>query len=199
MIKNLASYCSTILLLTGCSGGQKLLQEVANDIRQSSDIEAAARYLDIICPSNQVMERNRTNINKKAKLYNNNLLTKLGLGTAFDEISLSYAEDAANNAKALTDPGFIWPKDIRPLVAEMAAAEMEKASANREFVRNGGFEAAIRENSTWPDWPGEDANSRKIAAASAIRSALRLPPRSEGCSSGKRGLSNDQIKALQQN
>ena len=168
-------------------------------IKQTGSVEAAMRYLDIICPSNRDVNNQDDHVNQKWELVNRGELTNQEFGRSLDESLLSDAAGATKVAKALTDPKFIWPENVRPLVTELAAANMEIASAMREFVRSGGYTVASQQNMPWPDWPGKDTIQRKKDKASAIRSALRLPPRNEGCTNGQRALTTDQIKALQQN
>jgi hypothetical protein len=174
-------------------------QETSLIERQAGNVEAAAHYLDIICPKNLDVNSQLAEERLKEELFSRGELTDQDYGRFLDESLLSGADTSAKTAKALTDPEFIWPENIRSIVAELAAAEMEIASSSREFVRNGGYTAASQQNLPWPDWPGKDAVKRVQDKASAIRSALRLPPRNEGCSNGQRALTTDQIQALQQN
>lgn len=166
---------------------------------QARNVEAAAHYLDIICPANLEVNNQNAKDKLKEELFNRGELTDQDYGRFLDESLLSRAATSAKSAKAMTDPEFIWPENIRSLVAEMAAAEMEIASSSREFVRSGGYTEASQQNLPWPDRPGGDAVKRLQEKASAIRSALRLPPRNEGCSNGQRALTTDRIQALQQN
>jgi hypothetical protein len=212
MPKNLVVCFLILFCLFGCNSSQVPSKQIGRqeeserdktDIsiiaKQAGNVEAAARYLDIVCPANREIESQEANEKRNVDLVNRGELTNQDYGRLLDESLLVGAANAAQSAKAMTDPGFIWPENIRSLVAEMAAAQMEIASSSREFVRIGGYTAASQQNLPLPDSPFLDASQRKQEKASAIRSALRLPPRNEGCSNGQRALTTDQIKTLQQN
>ena len=192
MSRALPIFLWTTACLSGCSGSPIPFSP------RSSNIDAASRYLDIVCPFNKAVVTAEAKYNNKKDLLQSGVLSLNEYAAFLDESLLSEAADSAQQAKAMTDPDFVWPESVGSLVKDLAAARLEVASASREFVRMGGYKAAIQQSSDLPDRPGQEAIETIQEKASAIRSVLRLPPRNEGCDNGKRALTVDQIKSLQQ-
>lgn len=193
MFRKTAALSLALISLAGCQRVEKLMGWP----HRLDNAEAAARYLDIACPRNLEGEHVEQKNNKDVEQYKAGKLTNQQVAKLWDSYVLAIASLNLRSAQAKTDPGFIWPESVRSLVAEMSAAEMEGVSALREFVRQGGFTAASREEGPWPDIPSQEAKQRAADKASAIRAALRLPARREGCKDGKRALTLEQIKKLQ--
>ena len=184
------------LVLLGLSGCRQI-EKITGAPYRLDNAEAAAKYLDIVCPSNFEFDKLNQEYKKKGKQADAGELAIEEWGKFVDSHLLASASRIFRSAQAKTNPRFIWPESVRSLVAEMSAAEMEIVSAYRDFVRDGGLTAASKEEGPWPDSPGKDANQRAADKASAIRTSLRLPPRSEGCKNGKRSLTLEQIGKLQ--
>lgn len=193
MFRKLALVSLALLGISAC----RQIEKLTGAPLHLDNAEAAARYLDIACPANLEGERLAEERQAKGKQVEAGTMTIQAWGKYSDAHLLAMASRDFRSAQAKTDPRFIWPESVRSLVAEMSAAEVEAVSASREFVRNGGYTAASKKEGPWPDAPGQEADQRVADKASAIRAALRLPPRSEGCKNGKRSLTLEQIKKLQ--
>ena len=183
----------TLACLTGC----RQIEKLTGAPHSLDNAEAAARYLDIICLANHERDKLRQDSDNKFKQYKGGALTDLEWGKYKDPILLKIAASNVRHVQAQTDPKFVWPDSVKTLVADKSASDMEDASAKREFVESGGYTAASKEAGPWPEEPGSEASQRSADKASAIRSALRLPARGEGCKNGKRSLTIEQIKKLQ--
>jgi len=160
--------------------------------------EAGVRYLDIVCPSNQRKDEIVEDRRKLLELYDQGKLSKKTMLSKYDEKELAYAKIDERLTKELTDTQYEWPSTVRQLTVELAAANLEIVSAMREFLREGGFTKTVTEENKWPDpYPFTEEIKKTGEKASAVRSALRLPARNEGCKAGKRDLTLEQIKKLQ--
>lgn len=160
--------------------------------------EAAARYLDISCSYNQKADKINEEYEKLGKLYEQDKLSQKAYLRKIDNLELELAKADEKSVKERTDPKYEWPKTVQALTVEMAAADQENISQRREYQRMGGFSKTVIEEGKWPDPdPFEESLNKSSEKASAIRSALRLPARSEGCKAGKRALTLEQIKKLQ--
>lgn len=193
MFRKVALVSFVLLGLSGC----RQVEQFMGWPHRLNNAEAAAHYLDLVCPSNLELDRLNQKFDKMRGQAIAGMLTDKEWGKVLDSYLLEDASRDFRDAQAKTDPRFIWPESVRSLVAEMSAAEMEAVSASREFVRNGGFTAASKEIGPWPIRPGLEASNLASEKASAIRATLRLPPRSEGCKNGNRSLTLEQIKILQ--
>lgn len=159
------------------------------------------RYLDINCPANQVVDKLAAEQDAISRKYREGTVRTaaehIRQSKKADKLLMKYAANDMKIVDQLTDKDYIWPESVRTQVAEMAAATTEEVSATREFVRGGGFEKLAMQQDELRDRPWKQAQEKSAEKASAIRSALRLPPRREGCKDGKRSLTMDQIKKLQ--
>ena len=183
---------------SGCHSIQRTIDKATGGPMRLNDVEAAARYLDIMCPHNQQGDILNEVDDKLFKLYKQG---KIGLKAYLrksDETELALAKAVEKSGKEQTDTQYEWPISVRQLTVEMAAAELELVSAIREYQREGGYTKTVVEENKWPAQSPYEEESKKVAdKASAIRSALRLPARSEGCKAGKRSLTLEQIERLQ--
>jgi hypothetical protein len=186
-----------LTLALACLSGCRQIEKITGAPHRLNNAEAAARYLDIICPTNFELEKLDQNSAKKLKQYKGGILTDVEWGKDVDSKLLKSASINVRSAQAQTDPDFVWPDSVKTLVADKSAADMESVAAIREFVESGGYTAASKETGPWPDRPDDEAGQRSADKASAIRSALRLPARGEGCMNEKRSLTIEEIKKLQ--
>lgn len=193
MYRRVAALAIAAFSLAGC----EIVDKITGAPKRLNNAEAALRYLSIACPSNVVGDKMNAEYEKSLAAYKDGKASSVEWGKFLDSYLLKSADRDVSSSKLMTNPGFVWPESVKDLVSEKSAAELESASSSREFVRKGGFTAASKEEGPWPDIPGEEAGQRAADKASAIRSALQLPPRSEGCKNGKPALTLEQIKKLQ--
>jgi hypothetical protein len=195
MLRKIGLFCLSLVVLSGCRQIDKLIGAPL----KMNNIEAAAQYLDIVCPFNLEGDKLNQVYKEKSKQVDAGDLAEPAFGKYLDSHLLALASSDFRSAQAKTDPRFIWPESVRSLIAEMSAAQMESVSAARQFVKSGGYTAAGKGEGPWPEEaPGKEADQRVADKAIAIRTALRLPARGEACKNGKRSLTPEQIKKLQE-
>ena len=184
---------------SGCHSIQRTIDKATGGPMRMNNEEAAARYLDITCQTNQRITEINKELKNYNKLYDQGKLSDKSYLNKNDNLELELAKADEKETKELTDTQYEWPVTIRQLTVEMAAANLETVSARREYQqRMGGFTKIVMEENKWPDpYPFKDRVIKAGEKASAIRSALRLPARGEGCKAGKRALTIEQIKKLQ--
>jgi hypothetical protein len=183
---------------SGCHSIQRTIDKATGGPMRMNNEEAAARYLDISCSYNQKADKINEENEKLSKLYEQGKLSEKVYLRKVDNLELELAKADEKSMKERTDPKYEWPKTVQQLTVEMAAAELENISQRREYQRMGGFSKTVVEDGKWPDPDPFEASMNKFSEkASAIRSALRIPARGEGCKAGKRALTLEQIKKLQ--
>ena len=183
---------------SGCHSIQRTIDKATGGPMRMNDEEAAARYLDIACQNKQRIDEWKKDIDKLNKLREQGNLNEKAYLRKIDEAEKAMAKLEERRSKELTDTQYEWPMTVRQLTVEMGAADLELVSARREYQRAGGFTKTVIADQKWPDpYPFKEGGEKSAEKASAIRSALRLPARNEGCKAGKRALTLERVKKLQ--
>ena len=194
MKKTLVSTLAIALIASGC----QYIDQITGAPKKLNAAEAAVRYLDIACPSNQFVKSFNERDVALGNELDNQKITLKEYGKKLDALLAEKADQDQKDSEARTSPDYVWPEAVKSLVAEMAGVELESAAAIREFLKSGGYAEAAAEQREKPESPYSKANELASEKASAIRSILRLPPRDEGCKDGKAALTVDQMKQRQE-
>jgi hypothetical protein len=185
---------SLALIASGC----RYIDKLTGAPLRLDTAEAAVRYLDIVCPKNANMDKVESEKKSAARDYQAEKISASEFAKKWDSQASSSTAIILKASEAKTNPHFAWPTQVKSLVEEMSAAELEGVSAAREFLKAGGFTKLVAEREQFPDtYPWDESNNLAAMKASAIRSALRLPPRGEACKGGKAALTVEQMRKLQ--
>lgn len=177
MIRKSAAAVAAVLLLAGC-GSQPSAEPITTPSATSASptpsesltgpiilTKAAAgkRYLAAICPANEAGEA----VNAAAPDYpaDDDLV-----GSKVRAAARRAAVADAAGAKMLADDGYVWPKNVRASIQNVALDMYESAAT---------MKAVSRKGATYADWPESDGSL--MTAASKVRLLLDLPPRNSGC------------------
>lgn len=193
MRRQLASIVTLALISSGC----QFVDQITGAPKKLNDAEAAVRYLEIACESNALGDKINERMDRLDKEGDSGKITGVVWAEKTDALYSELADMWQRTSDAKTNPEYVWPDSVSSLIKEMAAAELESVSATREFLRDGGYKKAEIEQKEWPDAPFEKSDELSGQKASAIRSALRLPARGEGCKDGKVSVTIEEMKKRQ--
>lgn len=129
--------------------------------------EAGERYLDFVCESNAAKNK----WSRVAEGLDPYMYSDSAVSPKIQRLSEKTATAVAAAAQGISDPDYLWPEPVRKDL-QLVGADLYEQSA---------WYASVAEADTWADTSDYRSGAKASRAASAVRLALGLPPRGEGC------------------
>lgn len=126
---------------------------------------AGKRYLAIVCPANDA----NLAFNAAVEKYEGEQLSSARLKAKTRAAARKAAAAQEEAARALTDDGYVWPKNVRKPLEGVALAMYDDAALLKVMAKKG---------SRWEDWTGASADHE---SSSKVRLRLGLAPRGGDC------------------
>jgi carbohydrate-selective porin OprB len=126
--------------------------------------EAGVRYLETVCPANKAEKA----YYKTQQKYDEYVSYDQPPSEATKKAAKAASDAEATAAVMLTDPGFLWPKEVRADVQDVATGLYETSAWYEDVAKA----------KSWNDVRSFPKVSNRDAA-STVRLLLGLPPRGE--------------------
>lgn len=170
MIRSFAVAVGCLGMLTACGGGETASTAQSGSASPSVSAsptgpvvmtveQAGARYMTLICSSNEAMDRFYATDYQYAALG-------APLSEEARKAARKYAKANAVAARKMADPEYIWPESVAPMVKKVAAGLYEDSASVSAMLEDN--EVAL-------------IDSGSMKPATRVRLELGLPPRGKGC------------------